>query len=97
MHCWCKGNIVRVTSVRENSPYHYFRLPDVIYAVFEIYPTKGYESQNEAMDKWLSVNNQNYKEFILDKKHYAIEYYEGFKGNDKFDSIVEIWIPVLKL
>ena len=89
---------VRITSEIENSPYHCIRLPDVLYAVFEIYPAKGYESQNEAMDKWLSANQNKYEEFTLDKKHYAIEYYdERFKGNEDADSIVEIWIPILKL
>lgn len=78
--------------------YSYLTLPDVLYAVFEIYPFKGYESQNEAMDKWLKENRDKYEEYKSSDKRYVIEYYdERFKGNEDPDSIVEIWIPVIKL
>ena len=95
--CDCLAG-VRVESVISDNEYHYKNLPDVLYAVFEIYPAKGYESQNEAMEKWMSVNEDRYKEFKLDNKHYAIEHYdERFKGNEDPNSLVEIWIPVIKL
>jgi len=89
---------VRIDEVGHNIDYTYKSLPDVLYAVFEIYPAKGYESQNDAIAKWLSNNNGKYKEFKLDNMNYVIEYYdERFKGNEDLSSIVEIWIPILKL
>lgn len=87
-----------VKHMKEDETYVYKRLPDVLYAVFEIYPFKGYESQNAAIDKWLMDNKRFYNQFKLEEGHYAIEYYdERFKGNENPDSIVEIWIPVIKL
>lgn len=90
------GSVVK--QIKSNETYVYKRLPDVLYAVFEIYPSKGYESQNAAIDKWLLDNKRLYNEFKFEGKHYAIEHYdERFKGNENPDSIVEIWIPVIKL
>jgi len=96
-NCDCLAG-VRVEEIISGNDYDYKMLPDVLYAVFEIYPAKGYESQNRAMDKWLLSNSNKYKEFRLENKNYAIEHYdERFKGNEDPDSIVEIWIPVIKL
>lgn len=73
-------------------------LPDVLYAVFEIYPAKGYESQNSAIDKWVKQNKDKYQAFRFENKSYAIEYYdERFKGNEDMNSVLEIWIPVIKI
>jgi predicted transcriptional regulator YdeE len=61
-----------------------------------VYPARGYESENSAMDEWLSKNDKGYTQRLLNGKHYAVEFYdERFKG-DSADSIVEIWVPIKK-
>ena len=77
--------------------YSLFHLPASQYASFDVYPINGYDSENSAMDEWLSANPQGYKERLLDSDtHYCVEYYdERFHGNDA-DSIVEIWVPIEK-
>ena len=89
---------VRVSSDVVVSPFKTLKLPDVLYAVFEIYPYMGYESQNQAMDKWLIENKEKYQQLKLNGKDYIVEFYdERFKGNEDADSVVEIWIPIIKL
>jgi AraC-like DNA-binding protein/predicted transcriptional regulator YdeE len=71
-------------------------LPASHYAAFDVYPAKGYESENSAMDEWLLKNEKGYSQRLFDGKQYAVEFYdERFKG-DNADSIVEIWVPVEK-
>lgn len=89
---------VRVSSDIVVSPFKTLKLPDVLYAVFEIYPYMGYESQNQVMDKWLIENKEKYQQLKLNGKDYVVEFYdERFKGNEDADSVVEIWIPIIKL
>jgi predicted transcriptional regulator YdeE len=73
-------------------------LPDnILYAVFDIYPIEGYESQNKFMDDWLEKNKDKYEQYKIDNRYFAVEYYgEKFKGNDDIESVVEIWIPIIK-
>lgn len=71
-------------------------LPATRYAAFDVYPAKGYESENSAMDEWLLNNEKGYAQRLFDGKQYAVEFYdERFKGNSA-DSIVEIWVPIKK-
>lgn len=77
--------------------YSVFELPASKYASFDIYVSKGYESENSAMEEWLQTNQEGYSERLMNENtHYCIEYYdERFNGN-KENSIVEIWIPIQK-
>jgi AraC-type DNA-binding domain-containing proteins len=71
-------------------------LPASHYAAFDVYPAKGYESENSAMDEWLETNEKGYSQRLLNGKSYAVEFYdERFNGNEA-DSIVEIWVPIEK-
>ena len=93
--CWVGQNVKGEVN---DENYSSVKLADVLYAVFEIYPARGYDSQNAAMDRWLASNKDKYGQLKTDGRHYVIEYYdERFKGNDDPDSVVEIWIPVIKI
>ena len=68
------------------------------YAVFDVYVAKGYDSGNDEVDRWLADNSTQFKQLQLNGKHFIIECYnEKFKGGDKQDSIVEMWIPLSRL
>jgi AraC-like DNA-binding protein/predicted transcriptional regulator YdeE len=72
-------------------------LPASVYASFDVYVAKGYDSENDAMDDWLKANKMRYKQRLMDGNPYVVEYYdEKFQG-DSEDSIVEIWIPIEKI
>ena len=93
--CWIGQN---VKSEVNGGGYSSIKLSDVLYAVFEIYPAKGYDSQNAAINKWLADNKNKYEHLKKDGRHYIIEYYdERFKGNEDPDSVVEMWVPVIKI
>ena len=78
--------------------YKILSLPASLYAEFEIYPSKGYESSNEEMDKWLSENDGRYKQRYIDNKSYGIEIYdERFKGNEDPESVVGIIVPLIPM
>ena len=71
-------------------------LPASEYAAFDVYVSRGYESENSAMSEWLQTNGQGYTGRLLGDAHYCVEYYdERFNGSEA-GSIVEIWIPVEK-
>ena len=74
-------------------------LPAAEYAVFDVYVAKGYDSGNDDMDKWLKDNESVYKQMLLEGVGYVVECYndERFKGGDKPDSVVEIWVPIEKI
>jgi predicted transcriptional regulator YdeE len=75
--------------------YKVFYVPAATYAEFEIYPAKGYESSNDAMNQWLIDNSAIYKEALLDGSKYGIEVYDQrYKGEKGPDSVVGIWIPL---
>lgn len=75
--------------------YKVLSLPASLYAEFLIYPSKGYESSNEEMEKWLSDNSERYRQRYIDNKAYGIEVYdERFKGNDNPESVVPIMVPL---
>ena len=77
--------------------YSVFELPASQYASFEVYVSKGYESENSAMDEWLETNTEGYQERLLgENTQYCVEYYdERFNGSEA-GSIVEIWLPIEK-
>ena len=73
-------------------------LPASEYAVFDVFVAKGYDSENKNMDKWLSDNADKYNHLELEGNHFVVECYnKKFKGGDKEDSVVEIWIPLNKI
>lgn len=70
-------------------------LPASMYAEFEIYPSRGWESGNAEMDKWLYENADKYKEVLLGGKHYAIEVYDKrYKGDKDPASVVGILVAI---
>ena len=72
-------------------------LPETEYASFDVFVAKGYDSENAAMDKWLADNALRFGQRSLDGRKYVVECYnEKFKGGDKPDSVVEIWIPLYR-
>ena len=104
------GDFVFVGSQVKNNAktgnFELFALPSAEYAVFDVEVAKGYDSQNIAMNEWLTSNGLGYTERMLggysfdgehssfDGQNYCVECYdERFKGDDE-GSIVEIWIPV---
>ena len=72
-------------------------LPPTEYVVFDVYVAKGYDSGNVEMDKWLSDNSAQYGQRMLEGVKYVVESYdERFNGGDEPDSVVEIWIPLVR-
>jgi predicted transcriptional regulator YdeE len=71
-------------------------LPATEYAVFDILAAKGYDSENEEIKKWyLHCGGAYYLPQEIGGKKFVVECYnDKFKGGDKEDSIVEIWIPI---
>lgn len=85
-----------VTDEQIDSGYTIFNIPASKYASFDVYPAKGYDSENNAMDEWLSTNDEGYTERLINNQHYCVEFYdERFKGEEA-GSIVEIWVPIEK-
>ena len=81
----------------DSAEYTTIVLPAAEYAVFDVYVAKGYDSGNEEMEKWLDDNKFVYGLREFDGYEYILECYnEKFKGGDKPDSIVEIWLPLLR-
>ncbi len=74
-----------------------YELPASQYAVFDVYVANGYDSENSAMDEWLSANKDGYTERLLPGgAHYCVEYYDERFNGEESGSIVEIWIPIEK-
>ena len=85
-----------VTSAPIDEAYTLYTLPMSEYAAFDVYVANGYDSENNAMNEWLTTNSQGYSEKLLDNTHYCVEFYdERFNGNEA-GSIVEIWVPIEK-
>ena len=90
----CTVHVGFAVSAAPGEPYELLTLPASEYAAFDIYVSRGYESENSAMSEWLRTNEQGYSERLLDGAHYCVEYYdERFNGSEA-GSIVEIWIPI---
>ena len=89
---------VRVKDTRVPAEYKVISVPASIYAEFEIYPSKGYESSNAAMNKWLAENAGVYKEKLLSGKHFAIEIYDKRYKGDKGPGIGGgILVPIVSV
>jgi len=85
-----------VSSTEGNEDFDLLKLPPSEYAVFEVLVVEGYDSQNEAMDRWIENNPGGYYQSKLDGAPFVVEHYdERFKPDDP-DSIVEIWVPITK-
>lgn len=69
-------------------------LPASTYAAFEVYVSRGYDSENDAMDEWLEANRERYKQRRFDGSPYVVEFYDERFVGDNEDSIVEIWVPI---
>jgi predicted transcriptional regulator YdeE len=74
-------------------------LPAGEYAVFDVLVANGYDSENAAMEQWLDENKERYIRRQISCLNAAVERYvpEKFKGGDKPDSVVEIWLPVSRV
>ena len=73
-------------------------LPTTEYAVFDVFVAKGYDSRNEEMENWIADNSTIYGVREFGGFEYVIECYnEKFKDGSQPDSIVEIWIPIIKI
>lgn len=70
-------------------------LPAGEYAVFDVAIADGYDSENAAIEKWLAENGTYNLRELYDNR-FVLECYvpEKFKGGDKPDSVVEVWLPV---
>jgi predicted transcriptional regulator YdeE len=85
----------RVKTADIPAEYKMFFLPAATYAGFEIYPSKGYESSNDIMSKWLEANAAVYKQGNIDGMKYAVEVYDRrYKGEKDPKSVVAILIPL---
>jgi len=86
---------VQVKDARVPPEYRVISLPASLYAEFEIYPSKGWESSNDEMNKWLEENSASYKEALLDGMHYGIEVYDKrYKGDKDPKSVVGFLMPI---
>lgn len=89
---------MQVKDANVPAEYKIFSLPASLYAEFEIYPSKGYESSNTEMNQWLMDNANVYKEALLNGLHYAIEVYDKrYKGDKDPTSVVGILAPIVKI
>lgn len=87
---------MRVKDTRVPAEYKVISLPPSLYAEFEIYPSKGYTSSNDEMEKWLSENAGVYKEGHLGDKTFAVEVYDKrYKGEKDPTSVVGILVPIV--
>jgi predicted transcriptional regulator YdeE len=78
--------------------YKVFFVPPATYAEFEIYPSKGYESSNAVMSKWLEDNASAYREALFDGMKCGIEVYDKrFKGEKDPTSVVGFLMPIAKI
>ena len=86
------GQRVKAGPVRPE--YRTVTLPESLYAVFEVHPAQGYDSENVAMDEWLKTNGK-YRQVGLDDRLFGVLVYDDrYKGEADPASVVECWVPV---
>jgi len=69
-------------------------LPAGDYASFDLYPAKGYTSENTAIDAWLRDNGE-WEQVTANGRAFILEYYgPRFRGPADPGSVVELWVPV---
>jgi predicted transcriptional regulator YdeE len=87
---------VQVKDARVPAEYKVISLPASLYAEFEIYPSKGWESSNAKMNNWLFKNTGFYQQSKLGDKTYAVEVYDKrFKGDKDPASVVGCLVPIV--
>lgn len=72
------------------------RIPEGIYARFDIHPAEGWAASNAGMDEWLRDNGR-YRQAGDPETGapWVIERYDGrFRGMDDPESVIEMLIPV---
>lgn len=75
--------------------YELLTVPGSMYAAFDVCPVQGYESQNEAMDRWLKDNGELYEQIRMDNDYFSVLLYDKrYKGESDPESIVEIGVPI---
>lgn len=78
-------------------PFAQWILPATTYASFDVFVSKGYESENATMDEWLRTNTEGYREKPwAPGMTYVVEHYDERFCGAEAGSIVEIWIPLVK-
>lgn len=96
-----KSNKVHVGNAVSNSDiaavFSLIKLPASQYVSFEVHVENGYDSENNAIDKWLAENSEIYTQRLFDGRKYIVEYYDERFNGDEPGSIVEIWIPIEKV
>lgn len=80
----------------DRGEYEILEMPSSEYASFDVYVADGYESENNAMSEWLLSNDRNYVRKLYEGKPYCIEHYDARFDGDSDESIVEIWLPVIR-
>lgn len=88
---------VAVANAQVPDAYELHNIQAGTYVIFDIYPSKGWDSSNEAMNAWLKKNADKYIQMHDEKSGacIAIEYYGArFKGVDNPESVAEMWIPL---
>lgn len=95
-YCTCHVG-VSVSDPNVNSEFSVMELPASIYAAFEVYVVRGYDSENDAMDEWLEVNQAKYRHRKFSGNPYVVEFYDERFDGDSENSIVEIWVPIEKV
>lgn len=89
---------VQVKDARVPPEYKIISLPASLYAEFEIYSSKGWESSNAEINNWLSENSGFYQQSRLGDKTYAVEVYDKrYKGDKDPASVVGILIPIINI
>ena len=84
-------------NLSDNNSFTTIEFPAAEYAVFDVYVDKGYDSENDKMEKWLEDNKFIFGLREFDGYEYIIECYnEKFKDGNKPDSIVEMWMPLFR-
>ncbi len=86
------GTRVKAGPVRPE--YQTVTLPESLFAVFDVHPAQGYDSENVAMDEWLKTNGKYRQVGLADRQFAVLVYDERYKGEADPASVVECWVPV---
>ena len=88
---------VEVSGGSDDPRWSLVALPASLYASFTVFVSKGYDSENATMDMWLRDHSQEYRQRELNGRPYIVECYDERFDGTKAGSVVEIWIPVVKV
>lgn len=90
---------IQVERPPKSERYSTYRLPGGTYAAFDILLANGWEHNNRLMDRWLEDNSAVYAQRRDERTGacYAIEVYDDrFFGMDNLDSVIVMWVPLIK-